>query len=72
MALISSPVPYYLSDGLLGDGDIYDFYDAPNDIEHRRKDDAYEEENKWIIKYSLKSWNAFRWLNVNGFVTHGL
>lgn len=72
MALISSPVPYYLSDGLLCDRNIYDFYDAPNDIEHRREDDAYEEENKRIIEYALKSWNAFSGLNVNGFVTHGL
>jgi hypothetical protein len=57
--------------GCLGrDGNIDDLNNAPNDIEQRREDDAYKKKNKWIVEYSLKCWNTFRWLNVTGLVIH--
>lgn len=73
MALTASPqLCYPLGQSRLRrDRNSYDFHDSPNNVEDRRKDDAYEQENKGVIEYALHKRYALRCLDACGFFTHG-
>ena len=73
MALTMSPLYYLLARAiavLWRNRNRYDFHDSPYDVEHRRNDDAYEEQYEGVIKDSLKCRDPNKVLRIGLFFTH--